>query len=185
MLLDIIKQHNWIDIFVAILVLRICYVACGSGLPVEIFKTLGTFFALYLSLHYYVIFSDSFQGYLPIEVPEKILYFVCFLLLALVSFQVFVFLRMFLHPFMKMDAVPDVKRWGGFFLGLIRAFLFSSWLLFAFKICPFPYLNSSVPSSFSGARLVNLAPNTYTWIWENITSKFMANEKLNSEVFKY
>ena len=55
MIVEIIKQFNWVDIFVIILSVRVLYIAVKNGLPVELFKLLGTIAAIYLSLHYYTI----------------------------------------------------------------------------------------------------------------------------------
>ncbi len=52
MLLNIIKQLNWVDIFVLIVLLRTAYISRKAGLPREFFKLLGTVLAIYLSLHF-------------------------------------------------------------------------------------------------------------------------------------
>lgn len=185
MLLNIVKQFNWVDIVVVILLFRIAYVATKNGLPLEIFKLLGTVLAIYLALHYYTGLSDWIGGRLPVaqeKTPLEFLDFIVFIILAILGYLIFVLLRSIFYRFIKMDAVPRLNKWGGLVLGIIRGFLTVGLVVFMLAISSIGYLKNSVDESYSSSRLLKIAPTTYTGLWNNFMSKFMSKEKFNTTV---
>jgi uncharacterized membrane protein required for colicin V production len=184
-LLNILRQFNWVDIFFAILLLRICYVALKSGFTVELFKLLGTISAVYLSLHYYIAFPDYVINRLGAKnIPLEYLTFSAFILLAFLGYLVFALLGKLFSRFLKMEAVPNLNKWGSLILGIGRSFLLTSLVIFIFVIAPVDYFRKSVNSSYSGRSLFNVAPATYTWMWDSIMSKFRTQEKFNEAIPK-
>jgi uncharacterized membrane protein required for colicin V production len=183
MLLNIISQLNWVDLVIIILLFRIGYIAIKNGLSVEIFKLLGTILAIYASLHYYTITSDYVRSLInKEEVPLEFLDFLSFSVLAILSYLAFVLLRSIFYRFIKMEAVPRLNKWGGFVLGLGRAFLLVGLVVFALVISSVTYLRNSAAGSYSGRRLFNVAPSAYSWLWNSIASKFMSGEKFNKAI---
>lgn len=183
MLLGIIRQFNWVDIFVLILLLRICYIAVKNGFPVEFFKLCGTVFAVYLALHYYTSLSDIIrQRMFGPKMPLQFLDFLCFLFLSIAGYLIFVLLRQVFCRFIKMEAAPKLNKWGGLILGACRGVLLSSLVIFAFIISHVAYFKNSAYGSYSGRRLFKVAPAAYAKIWESFASKFMAREKFNEVV---
>ena len=189
MLLDIIKQFNWLDIIVVIILFRICYIAVKSGLLVELFKILGTLLAIYLSLHYYTMLSDFFRNRIAVKsLPLEFLDFLSFTVLAILGYLIFVSLRDLFYHFIKMEAVPQLSKWGGLILGMGRGILLGGLIIFMLMISSVSYLKNSVKDSYSGKRLFKVAPATYSALWDNLMSKFATKEKFNStilEVQKY
>lgn len=189
MLLDIIKQFNWVDIIVVIILFRICYIAVKSGLPVELFKILGTLLAIYLSLHYYTMLSDFFRNRIAVKsLPLEFLDFLSFTVLAILGYLIFVSLRVLFHRLIKMEATPQFNKWGGLILGVGRGILLGGLIIFMLIISSVSYLKNSVKDSYSGKRLFKVAPATYSALWDNLMSKFATQEKFNStilEVQKY
>ncbi len=184
---DIIKKFNWVDIFVIIILFRIAYIAIKSGLLVEFFKLLATIAAIYLSLHYYTILSDWIRQIIPItkeKMPLKFLDFLSFGFLVIVGYLIFVSLHLVFQRVIKMEAVPNLNKWGGFVLGIARAFLLGGLITFLFVISSIGYLKTSVNNSYSGKRLLKIAPDTYSWLWNNITSKFMTEEEFNKTILE-
>ncbi len=185
MLLNILRQFNWLDIFVVIFLLRIIYIAARSGLPVEIFKLLGVLVAVYISLHYYTLLSDRILGFFAAgkeKVPLEFADFVSFVVLAVAGYMVFVLLRSVFCKFIKMEAVANLNRFGGLILGLFRAYLLLGLIMFAMAISSVSYMEKSVKESYMGGHLFQVAPNTYSWLWDNLASKFMGTEKFNKTV---
>ena len=180
MLLDVLKQLNWIDFLVVILILRIGYIARKNGFSLELFKLLGTVLATYLSLHYYLIFSDYIGKRIGVNnIPLEYLTSLIFIVLAILGYLVFVFLRNVFYRFIEMEAVPSLNQWGGLFLGLARGALLVSLMTFILVTSPFKYLKDSVSASYSGKYLLKIAPNVYSGLWNNIASKFITQEKFN------
>lgn len=187
MLLEFLQGFNWIDILVITLLLRICYVAIKKGLLSEFFKLLGTIAAIYLSLHYYTILSDWVGERLPVvkeKAPLEFLDFLMFLVLAILGYLIFVALRFTFYRFIKTEATPRLNQWGGFILGMARGFLLLGLVIYALVISSIGYLKTSVKNSYLGGRIIQLAPDTYAWLWNNIMSKFITSEKFNQTVIE-
>jgi len=184
-LLNILKQFNWVDIFFVILLIRICYVAIKNGFPVELFKLLGTLSAVYLSLHYYIIFSDDIVNRIGVKnIPLEYLSFFSFIALAALGYLIFMLLSKVFSRFIQMQAVPNLNKWGSLILSMMRGFLLVSLIIFILFIAPTGYFRNSVNNSYSGKRLFKIAPTTYTWLWNSIMSKFRTQEKFNETILE-
>ena len=186
MVLGILKQLNWFDVVVLILLFRIGYIALRSGLPIELFKLLGTVLAIYLSLHYYTAGSDFIRSRFAADkkMPLEFLDFLVFLGLAISGYLILVLLRSVFYRFLKLEAVDRLNKWGGFLLGIARGMLVSGLIIFMLVISSISYLRMSVRSSYLGIRFFKVAPNTYSWLWNNLASKFMAQEKFNKTILE-
>lgn len=185
MLLDVLKRLNWIDFFVVILILRTGYIAMKNGFSIELFKLLGTVLATYLSLHYYLIFSDYIGKPIGVNnIPLEYLTSLIFIVLAILGYLVFVVLRNVFYRFIEMEAVPNLNQWGGLILGLARGVLLVSLIIFILVTSPLGYLKDSVAVSYSGKRLFKITPSVYTSLWNNIASKFITQEKFNKAILE-
>lgn len=185
MLLDIIKQFNWIDIIIILIFVRISLVSLKTGFLVEIFKFLGTVLAVYCSLHYYTALSDFIKLRMGLkDVPLEFLDFLSALFLATLGYLIFLGIRIGFDRFIKMETTPNISKAGGLLLGIGRSFLLVSLITFLMVISSIGYLKKSATSSFSARRVVNIAPNTYAWLWNSVTSRFMNEEKFNDIVLK-
>lgn len=184
MLLNILKQINWVDVGVLILVVKICLTAVKNGFPIELFKFIGTLAAIYLSSHYYIILSDYLANWLALgkRLPLEFLDFVAFVSIAIVGYSIFVLLRSVFGKLLKMEAISSLNKWGSLVLGLVRALLVASLIIFSMFISSIDYFKSSAKTSYAGKRLFTICPNTYSWIWQSITSKFATSEKFNDTI---
>jgi uncharacterized membrane protein required for colicin V production len=183
MLPDILRQINWVDVFVVILILRVGYVAWKTGLPVEFFKLLGTITAIYLPCHYYTKLADFFRANLFAgKAALEFLDFPVFLLLAILGYLVFKLLRSVFSRFIKAEAVANLNNWGGLILGAVRGILLTGLIIFMLVLSNLSYLKNSVNDSYLGNRLLKVVPATYSWLWNSITSKFMPGEKFNEAI---
>jgi uncharacterized membrane protein required for colicin V production len=152
---------------------------------VEIFKFLGAVVAIYCSLHYYTTLSDFIKLRLGAkDVPLEFLDFVSAVFLASLGFLIFLGIRIGFDRFIKMETTPNISKVGGLVLGIGRSFLLTSLITFLLVISSVGYLSKSALNSFLGRRLLNIAPNTYTWMWDSMSSKFMTNEKFNEMIPK-
>lgn len=187
MVLEALKQFNWVDILAIIILFRICYISLKLGLKAEFFKLLGTVVAIYLSLHYYTTFSDLLVGRAPFtkeRIPLEFMDFLSFASLAVLGYLVFVSLRVLFYRFLKMETVEELNLWGGFILGIVRGLLLIGLIIFMFGISSINYLKNSVINSYSGSYLFKIAPATYELLWKGLASKFMENEKFNQTIIE-
>ncbi len=183
MTIDVFKQFNFLDIIILIILFRICYVAVKSGLAVEIFKLLGVLSAIYLSLHYYTGISDLIsKRYLLDNKLLEFITFAAFLILCISGYLIFFFLRCIFYRFMKMEAAPEVNKFGSLFLGLARTYLTIGLISYILVLSGLPYFSRSVKHSYLGSRAFAVCPQAYTWLWGNIFSKLSSADKANPAV---
>lgn len=181
MLISIFKQFNWVDIIFIILLTRICYVAIKTGFPIEIFKLFGTITAILLSIHYYIRISNFLTDNFALSAfPVEFIDLIVFILLSLLGYNFFVFLRLTFLRLVKIETISIINRWGGLAIGLIRGILLLSLLSFIMAISTIPYVKTSADNSYLGKAVFNIAPDMYKGIWDNIFSKFMPQEKINN-----
>ncbi|MBP7216433.1 MAG: CvpA family protein [Candidatus Omnitrophica bacterium] len=185
MIINMLKQFNWVDILVVVLFLRILSMGLKTGFLHELFKTLGTVAAIYVSLHYFSQLTDACFKAVPgakEALPVEFLDFVSFLVLAIAGYCSFVILRIALNRFLKVEAVDTLNRWGGLAVSVVRALLVSALVIFGLAISTIGYLKGSAQNSYLGARLFPVAPSTYSVIWNSLAYRFAVSEKFNAAV---
>jgi len=183
MILEAIKQFKWVDVFILILLFRVCYIAIKTGFSVEIFKLFGTICAIYLSLHYYIVVSDFLIDRFPLQlIPVEFLDFLCFSILATIGYLVFVAIRMSFFHLIKMEAVSLLNKWGGLIISVLRGVMLMSLIVYALAISSITYLRDSVDNAYLGKIILKVAPGIYSGIWNGFSSKFLQQEKFNINV---
>ncbi len=181
---EVIQRFNWVDILFIILLLRILYIAFKTGLVPEFFKLLGTLLAIYVAMHYYTVLSDFLDARFGLEkkLPLDFLDFICFSLLAIISYLVGILFRQAFCRLIKLEAIPRLNQWGGFVIGIVRAVLLAGLFAFIFSITSVQYLHDKVSESYFGLRLIKVAPQAYSSIWYGFMSKFTPAEKFNATI---
>ncbi len=181
MIFSYLKQINWIDVLVIIILIRMCYIAVKTGFSIEIFKLLGTVCAIYLACHYYIRASGFLNSTLSLQEGAglRFLQFFVFLLLAFLGYLFFVIVRVVISTLIRMEANSLLNHWGAFSISVIRLCLFISLLFFSIAISNLSYLKRSLSNSFSGPRLINLTPKVYASVWSGLVSRFMNKESFN------
>jgi len=183
MILEVLKQFNWVDVFVLLVLFRIIYIASKTGAIVELFKALGIIFATYVAFHYYTILSDLLRSRMPVEAfPLDFFDFVVFVPLLVLTYLTFVLFRNIICSYIKVETIPTLSKIGGFVIGIARGILTISLVIYMFAISCMPYLTTSAQKSYLGKRLFNVAVGTYTGLWDGLMSKFVPGEKINSAV---
>lgn len=181
--MSVVQRMNFLDIIILILLLRICYIAFKTGIVVEVFKLLGVIAAIYAASHYYTPISDFFrQRYLQQSIPLEFIDFLVFVSLVLLSYACFILLRITFYKFAKMEAVPNLNKYGGLVLGLVRWFFTAALVIYILMISSVSYLSSAVKHSYLGSRFSSVSAGTYNWMWNSVFSKFSPQEKPNTVV---
>ncbi|MDP3143109.1 MAG: CvpA family protein [Candidatus Omnitrophota bacterium] len=178
---DLITNLNWVDILIIIAIIRIVYIGVRQGLIVEFSKVLGLIFALMLSFHYYKTLSNLIHSNSPLPIGFSDL--ICFNVLLLVVVLIFKFIREGLGLIVKVESASFANTWGGLLLGGLRAWIFSSILIFILLISGFSYIEKSARQSYGASRIIKVAPAIYSFSFESIISKFFPSEKINNTVF--
>lgn len=178
-LLHYLKDWNWIDIFIVILFVRICYISVKNGIFIELTKLLGTTLSIYLACHYYILAGNYLHAHIPLSVKLEFLDFLGFFILVLIGYLVFLAFRATLGQLIRLEAVPLLNRWGAFIFGIFRAVLFCSLIMFMLFISSISYLRNSVTDSSFGIKILSVTPKVYTAVWDGFMSRFMFKERLN------
>lgn len=186
MLLEILKQFNWVDIVIVFLLLKIGYASVKNGFVVELFKLLGTVFSVYIAFHYFAIFSDLLMRRVPGEqgFPLEFMDFLTCSALLLAIYMLFALARNLFCHLVKMEAVPTLSKWGGLLLGAGRGIIASSLVVFLLFISTINYLSISAKGSYLGKRLFNASVFTYEAVWNGVMSKLSSRDRLNSTVME-
>jgi uncharacterized membrane protein required for colicin V production len=87
--------------------------------------------------------------------------------------------RVLFFRLVKVEVVPNLSRFVGLSLGLIRAALVISLLIFALIVSGNGYFNRSVDKSYLGRKFSVIAPNAYNLMFQSLVSKFNPQEKMN------
>jgi uncharacterized membrane protein required for colicin V production len=182
MVLQIIKQMNWLDFLVIILLFRMSYASTKSGFFVALFNLLGAVLACYIALHYYARLGDFCGTYIPTppNVPLEIWDLIAFSALGMLGYAVLIILREAFSRFIKAEAVSLLNKWGASILGVARGLLLISLMIFFLSIPVIDYFTDSVKKSFFSKDLIKVSTSTYTFLWSNLVSKFSPQEKFNT-----
>jgi len=178
-----LHKLNWADLLVIFIAVRMLFISASRGFVIELFKFIGIIFSLYISLHYFGIFSGFIsKRAIGIDIPPKFLDLVMVIFLAVLGYVIFVILRNFFCHFVKAEAVPFLSKWGGCFLGALRAIFTGSLIICIFLISDFNYLNESAKKSYFGKQLFYAAFNTYSGIWNSLMYKFFPEQAFNKRL---
>lgn len=179
---ELIRQLNWVDIVIIIIIIRTVFMGFKKGLMVETFKLLGTLFAIFISLHYYSSISNFISSRMPL--PVEFLDLIAIISLIIIVLIVFKFMRDGLLILFKTEPLAALDRWGSLILGFIRGCFLSSLVILLIFLSSIEYSQNSVRGSLSSKYFLELSPKTYAFIFDNIFSKLPSEEKINSAIFE-
>lgn len=182
MLIGILKQLNWVDYFVIILLIRISYNGIKQGLPTEFFKTLGIIVAIFFSLHFYTGWGKFLNQHSILS--SKVADFLAFIALIILINIAFFFIRVVFFRLIKVEAMGFLDKWGGGILGFIRGILVASLIILILNLSTIKYLGKSTKDSLSGGSLSVLAPKIYSLIFDNILIKFSPQAQPNEAIYE-
>jgi uncharacterized membrane protein required for colicin V production len=179
---EILSRFNWIDILVVTVLFRSTYIGVKKGFVIELFKNIGIIFTCFFTLHYYVRLGNFLADKTPVAQTT------CWLFSYLViSFLILLISTLARHSFLRIIKIETVEllRWlGGGVLGLARGGILASIICLFFVISNVTYLKGSVRQSYSGEKIINIAPNTYRFIFDNLVTKFAPEAELNHTLFE-
>lgn len=177
----LIKQLNWVDIFILILIIRITYIGIKRGLVTELFKILGTILSIFLSMHYYPKLGNFIHERSPL--PLGFADFISFLALVIMGHLFFLMLRTTFLLLVRIEPQNILNKWGGLILGILRGLLAVSLFISILCLSTIKYFEKSAKRSFSSNYLSKIAPKTYEFLFDNLFIKFSPKERLNEEIF--
>ena len=160
--MEIFSRINWVDVLVAIIMIRISYVAFRDGLSHEIFPFFGSIIAVVLGIHYYMRLGSFISQNLA-NVPVEISNFLSFLVLVVAISLLVRFLARFLEVIVKVQWHPVIEKFGGLIIGIMRAYIITGIILMVLALMPLSYLQWSIrDKSLTGKYVLMAGPEIYS-----------------------
>lgn len=179
--MEISGSQAFIDLFFLILCLRVAYISITRGIICESFKILGLLSGAFFAFHYYSALGEGISSKIHFLSKEYCLLF-SFLLIFLGIRSIFTLSRLIVTFFFKKKESCFKEGVALFFLGILRASLIGSILLFLLHLSPLDSKCFSHSISYSIFR--NIGPKIYLMVFKGynkVNSKAVANK----EVVKY
>jgi uncharacterized membrane protein required for colicin V production len=177
----ILRSINWVDVAMLVLLIRIVFIGVRTGFVTELFKLLGVFFAVFIGLHYYA----PLAGFLAKKTGLSLELLECAFFILLVSLVVIAVKYMregFLMIFKFETTHAGVNQWGSGVFSIIRALFLASLIMFGTLLTHVEWLQKETVTSISSKLALKVAPNTYSFIFNNFIGKIFSREKMNEEV---
>ncbi|MFH1360330.1 MAG: CvpA family protein [Candidatus Omnitrophota bacterium] len=181
--MDLLNSLNWVDLIIVSIFARAIYVGTKRGFIVEIFKLIGVFFGLLITLHFFGSLASFLEK--SIQLPKGASHFVAYLALGGITILVFKFARDTFMTLFRIEAHSVFDHWGGLVLSFLRALLLCSLLMVFLRVLDIGYFSRNTEKSFLGSRLVTVAPRVYEGTFFGFISKFFPAEELNKEAFPF
>ena len=159
--MDILKQINWLDIVVLILILRAVYIGTKLGLTAELFNFFGVLISLICAVLWYSRTADVLV--INFKLPVWLSQFLCFIIIAQLIRLIFKYGLALLLKILNVQFVPQLERIGGGVIGFGRGLILSGIIILAIGLIPNNYIRESIEEkSFTGKFLVKATEGTYT-----------------------
>jgi len=179
--MEISGSQTFIDLFFLILCLRVVYISISRGIVSESFKLTGLLLGAFLAFHYYYSFADKISDKIHFLSREYFLLF-SFLLIFLGIRLIFTLARLIVTFFFKKEESAFKERVVLFFLGVFRASLIGSVIIFSLHLSPFD--SKRFHHSLSYSLLKNFGPKIYLMTFK-VYDKISFKMVVNKEVVKY
>ena len=162
--MEIITRINWVDVLVAIIMIRMSYVAFREGLSHEIFPFFGSVMVMVFAMHYYTVFG-FFLSRSMMNMPVELTNFISFLVIVLASGFTVKLLRVVLDKIVKVQWHPMIEKFGGLAVGMVKAYVITSIVLMVLALMPLSYLQWSIKDkSLTGKYFLRTGPEIYSRI---------------------
>ncbi len=159
--MELIARINWVDILVAILMLRISYVAFRDGLSHEIFPFIGSIMIMMLAMRYYASLGALISRGM-MNMPMELSNFLAFLALVVALGFLVRLLRLLLDKIVKVEWHPVLEKFGGLAVGIMKAYVVTAIVLTTLSLMPLSYLAWSIKDkSLTGKYVLRAGPEIY------------------------
>ncbi len=179
--MGILGKINWVDVLIIAIIVRALYVGIKRGFIIEIFKGLGTLFALYITLHYCSGLAQFLHQKMNLPTGMEIMtYGFLWGTITLVAKLVRDTMLMLVH----VEPQGLLNKVGSGALALLRGVLLASLTLVYFEVAQSESLRTYVSKSLLGTSITRVAPHLYENCYENVIVKLFPKEKLNISILK-
>jgi uncharacterized membrane protein required for colicin V production len=158
--MEIIKNINWLDIIVLVLVVRGVYMGAKRGLTAELFNFFGIIISLILAIQWYSRVADVLI--LNFSLPIWLSKFLCFVVITQIIRITFKYSLALLLKILNIQFIPQLEKIGGGIIGLGRGVIAAGILILALSFIPNDYMKESIRAkSFTGNFLIRVTERIY------------------------
>jgi uncharacterized membrane protein required for colicin V production len=181
MLTHFVKSINWVDVALAILLVRVIFISVKSGFITELFKIFATVAAVFVSLHYFSYLAAIINKSTQFSIG--ILEFAVFIGLWGAVMLVMKLLRSGLLMLFKAETTnPGFNQYAAGILAVGRGLLLCSLAIFAVLLMRQDGLGRMALNSFAYQIAGKAAPGSYAFLQHQVIGKLWENVKYNDAV---
>lgn len=153
-------KFNWIDLLVALFVIKGMITGHRRGLSGELLRFLGIFIGLILSFKFYEQLAERIMGRFPMDHNVAIGCAFAAIFLAVLFF--FYMLNQTVHRMTQLPPLAAVERAGGAVLGGAKALLLAGAVVILLALVKVQAISSAVSEkSFFGPLAISAVPGVY------------------------
>ncbi len=180
MILQIIKSFNWVDIVVFAVMIRAVYIGIKRGFTDEVLHFLGVLVAIFVIFHYYPACTSFLESkiFFKSSMASSLAYLFLWITVSIVA----KISRIGILALFKVEARSLVNKIGGVLIAVARGLLVCSLLLWFLLTTGSEYFSKNIRSSYSGSRIIKIAPIFYQETFKWVIVKYFPKERINEAV---
>ncbi len=178
MLTRFILSINWVDVALAVLLVRVVFIGVKNGFIAEVFKLFGVFCALLVSLHWYSRAAAFLASKMPL--PEGSWEFISFVFLLSTVVVAVKFVREgFLVLFQVSTNSQGFDKYAGGILAILRAVWLCSLIIFALLLINQEYVAKQTRHSWARKTMGTAAVVTYRGVFHYFVGRLFPEAHYN------
>jgi len=173
---------NVVDVFMVLFMGAMVYFKRSDGIVAELFKLIGVFSAVFITLHYYVRFASILRSNLFAKEIVTEIFAYCILAVAVLS--VFAMIIRGWETILRIKSFEALDRWGNFILSLVRGYLICGLIYIGLLLTGSGYLEPQARQSLTRHVFRPAAIEFYRFTYRSFVEKIVPGEGINKKVFK-
>lgn len=160
--------------------IRAVFIGIQKGFVVELFKSFGLLFSVFITLHYFsglTVWASSQVGFLELPTVAILVFVVIWSLTTLATKLI----REGMLLVFSIQTKPVIDRVGGGLLSALRGIVVCGMVFYAFLLSYNPAIIKVARESVSRAAVAYLPAGIYAGIFKSFVIKFFPYEKISSE----
>ena len=182
MVKQIFANFTWLDICVALIIVRGCWIGFQKGFLVEVFKMFALIVATFIALHFYSQSGDVFIHVL--RRLDPVAHVFSYVVLIGITVGIFRIVRDGIVVLLKDKESEEIFafRITGLVLGFVRSLVLSSLLVVGCLIADVGSLKRIVRHSFTAPSILAIGPQIYVEGFRRLVRPVFPNEEENEKV---
>lgn len=170
---------NFVDLFLAIMIVAIIRSGARKGIIAEVFKLLGISCVIFVTLHYYARFANVLR--VQFFGKEASTEFLAFSILGILVFVIFILISKWWVLVLKIKFPEKIDRYGGIVLSLMRSYFACGLIFFVLILAKHEYVSPGARQSVSCHIFRYVAVDFYKATHSVLVEKFFPNERVSED----